>query len=254
MITFHTIVRGFEGEFDHIQRNAIGSWMHLATETGLAQPEVLLFGEDEPGAMDVAMELGLMIFPLERNERGIPLVSYPIEISRSVSLHTTRCLINADILLLSGFLDAVAYVKERFPQFLMIGRRFNLDLGRLLEFGDNWEEDLKREVQERGELAGKKYIDYFCYRGNFWGEIPPFAVGRTSWDNWLVWKARDAGVPVIDASDLAPCIHQNHYKRRVSVETDANRAMLTRSIGSFTVYGFANVTHRIEEDGEIVKL
>jgi hypothetical protein len=254
MITFHAIVRGFEGEFDRIQRNAIESWLQLSTDTGPMNPEVLLFGRDEIGAADAAVDLGVPLFDLKRNERGIPLVNHPIELARSIALHRTRCLINADIILLSGFIDAVAYVQERFPQFLMIGRRFNMNLDRLLTFGDGWEDEIHNEVQERGELAGKKYIDYFCYRGDFWGKIPPFAVGRTSWDNWLVWQARNAGIPVVDASDLAPCIHQNHYKKRVQAETDENRRMLVDDIGSFTVYGFANATHRLNEDGSIVDL
>jgi hypothetical protein len=41
-------------------------------------------------------------------------------------------------------------------------------------------------------------------------DIPPFAVGRTQWDHWMVWKAQSLGVPVVDASPSVMAIHQNH--------------------------------------------
>jgi len=39
--------------------------------------------------------------------------------------------------------------------------------------------------------------------------MPPFVL-RVFWDNWLVWKALDAGKPVIDASRAVMAVHQNH--------------------------------------------
>jgi hypothetical protein len=35
-------------------------------------------------------------------------------------------------------------------------------------------------------------------------------IGRVHWDNWLVWKARDGKVPVVDASEQVVAVHQNH--------------------------------------------
>jgi hypothetical protein len=43
-----------------------------------------------------------------------------------------------------------------------------------------------------------------------WGEIPPFALGRFAWDNWLLWRALDLGVPVVDASAAVLAVHQDH--------------------------------------------
>jgi hypothetical protein len=40
--------------------------------------------------------------------------------------------------------------------------------------------------------------------------MPDFAVGRTAWDNWLVYKARYLKIPVIDATDVVLAIHQKH--------------------------------------------
>jgi hypothetical protein len=43
-----------------------------------------------------------------------------------------------------------------------------------------------------------------------WNDIPPFAIGRTMWDNWLIWRARASGAMVIDATASLTAIHQNH--------------------------------------------
>jgi hypothetical protein len=40
--------------------------------------------------------------------------------------------------------------------------------------------------------------------------VPAFAVGRTIWDDWLIWKVIDSEKPVVDASLVVIAIHQNH--------------------------------------------
>src|SRR6185437_1024202 len=58
------------------------------------------------------------------------------------------------------------------------------------------------------------WIDYFVFsRGSYGHGLPPFAVGRACWDNWMVWKALDSKLPVVDASPAVVAVHQNHdYK------------------------------------------
>ena len=41
-------------------------------------------------------------------------------------------------------------------------------------------------------------------------QIPDFAIGRTSWDNWLVYNARLNKHPVINGTQSIDIIHQNH--------------------------------------------
>ena len=42
-------------------------------------------------------------------------------------------------------------------------------------------------------------------------------MGRTVYDNWLIWRARSLGVPVIDASRVVTCVHQNHERTYTSL-------------------------------------
>jgi hypothetical protein len=56
-----------------------------------------------------------------------------------------------------------------------------------------------------------------------WGEIPGFAIGRFAWDNWLIWRARDLGVPVFDASAVVLAIHQDHAPGAIDGSDAADR-------------------------------
>lgn len=253
MITFHSIVRGFEGEFDYIQRNAIRSWQMLHPDV-----EIVLFGSGERGALDAANELGCPIYPLKRNHRNIPLVSYPIRRTAEVASYAIRCLINADVILLPDFARCVEEVARRFDRFLLVTQRYGLELDEQLAFEPGWDSKLLMDVHERGHAKHRKAIDYFAYRGGFWEPIPGFAVGRTSWDNWLVCKALREGVPVVDATPVSICIHQDHYKRRSSAETDENRMIYADALGKDAfnearVCGLNDATHYLTREGLIEK-
>lgn len=41
-------------------------------------------------------------------------------------------------------------------------------------------------------------------------DIPPFAIGRPGWDNWMIYRARSMKAPVIDATRVITAVHQNH--------------------------------------------
>ena len=242
MITFYTTVRGFAGEFDHIQRNAVGSWLRLEPT-----PEVLLFGDDEPGAQDFAAEIGLPIYPLVRGWKGIPLVNHPIHTANGIASNEIRCLINADIILTQDFITAIQAVAERFEQFLVIPKRWDLKVPYRLDFSPGWQKDLEREIDKRGWYKGPLAIDVFCYRGGFWGQVPDFLMGRSSWDNWLMGRALEQRIPVVDISYVATCIHQVHRKRRQDEETQHNQAILNLEPGKRPA-GFAKVTWYLSED------
>jgi hypothetical protein len=40
--------------------------------------------------------------------------------------------------------------------------------------------------------------------------MPPFAIGRTVWDSWLIYKAKFLKIPVIDSTRAITIVHQNH--------------------------------------------
>lgn len=205
MLTFFTTPKRFLGHINVIQRNALRSWAALHGDV-----RVLVFGEEE-GAAEVCGELGFLHVPqVERNEYGTPLLNDMFAQAEARSEHRVLCYINADILLMPDFLVAIEHVVRRKHQFLMVGCRTDFDLAVPLDFRPGWDEELRGRVSHAGKRQRPTAIDYFAFTRGVWGRLPPFAIGRTAWDNWLIYRAREHRVPVIDASDAVLAVHQNH--------------------------------------------
>jgi hypothetical protein len=111
---------------------------------------------------------------------------------------------------MNDFMQAVEQVVRQQENFLMVGRRWDLDIDGHLDFKEGWEDRLQELVNQNGKLHPETGIDYFVFPRGFWGDIPPFAIGRTSWDNWLVFRARTFKAPLVDASSSVIAVHQNH--------------------------------------------
>lgn len=187
---FFTIPRAFLGEFDRLQRLAIVSWLGAIPDA-----RVVLMG-DEPGTEDAAHELGCVHIPtLECNPQGTPLI-------RSAFAEMDRhwqdgllCEISADILLGADLADVLPAI-EGLARPFVVGQRWDIEPG---------------ASHEAATLHPPCGVDYFIYRAGTLGEIPPFAVGRTAYDNWLVWAAMQRwNLQVIDATEAITAIHVNH--------------------------------------------
>jgi len=205
LLTILTIPKAFRGNIDIAQTNAIRSWTLLRPEC-----EIILFGKDE-GTAEAARKLGVRHIPeIECNEFGTPLLSSAFKIAHKAAKYDLLAFVNTDIILMSDFLPAMKRVQKK--QFLMVGLRWDLVLDEPIDFSDaQWELKLRNRVETHGKLhppGGGG--DYFISRRGLLEDIPPFAVGRTIWDNWLIYRARELGAPVIDATHAFTNVHQNH--------------------------------------------
>lgn len=195
----------FQGHIGVIQRNAIKSWTLLRPAC-----DVILFGNEE-GTADAAKELGVRHFPdIKRNSFGTPLLNDLFEQAEKSAKNDFLCFVNSDIILMSDFIQSVRRVKEKRSRFLMVGRRWNIDIKEPLGFNPEWETELRSTVQKKGTLVSASSIDYFVFPKGFWGSVPPFAIGRPRYDNWMIYRARENGSAVIDATPVVMAVHQNH--------------------------------------------
>ncbi len=205
MLTIFSCPKPFRGHADIIQRNAVQSWRRLGQET-----EVLLLGDDE-GTAEVAKEFRIQHIPgVARNEHGTPLINSLFEKAQEKAKYDRMCYVNADIILMSNFLQAIKRAVVEMDRSLLVGRRWNLDLKEPVNFNANWEEWLLNQVAHRGKLYYHFAIDYFVYPRGVWGEIPPFAVGRPGWDIWMLYRAHVLNLPMVDLTKMVSVIHQNH--------------------------------------------
>jgi hypothetical protein len=232
MITFFTTPKPFTGHNGVIQRNALKSWT-------LAAPgaEVILFG-DEEGASETARDLGIKhvrevervtVFksgfasttspskglqskPLNLETRGPKILRSFFDAAQEMAKHDAVCYANCDIVLMDDFAAAVAKVQATEKEFLVVGRRWDVDVMTPIDFEEpDWKEQLRKGARTEGQQRSGDWIDYFAFRKGFYlGKMPELVIGRVFWDQWLVWKAQSIGAVVVDASDAVMAIHQNH--------------------------------------------
>jgi hypothetical protein len=206
MLTMFTTAKPFRGHSGIIQRNALQSWKRLHRDI-----DVILFGDDE-GAAEVAEEFRLRHEAhVERNRGGTKRLDDMFARAQVIARHEILCYINCDIILMQDFWRAVERVRAMHREFLMVGRRWDTDVTESLAFErPEWEAELRSLALRCGRQCKAEWIDYFAFsRGLYRADMPPFVL-RVFWDNWLVWKALDAGKPVIDASRAVIAVHQNH--------------------------------------------
>jgi hypothetical protein len=205
MLTIFAAPKGFRGHIGVIQRNAIRSWTLLRPAC-----EIILLGNDD-GVADIAAEYGLRHIPdIARTTFGTPLVSDLFKQAERSSDRAFFCYVNSDIILMSDFMQAMQRVVASSSRFLLVGHRWNVDVTVALDFEQDWEEQLRSQARTGGTLAGPSSIDFFAFPRGVFGEIPPFAIGRPRWDNWMLYRARSLRMPLIDATPVVMAVHQNH--------------------------------------------
>lgn len=207
MLTIFSTPKPFAGRIDVIQRNAIQSWRRLHPDV-----EVILVGDDA-GTAQVCAELGLRhIRHVEKNRYGTKFLASVYDQAQEAARHKIVCHANCDIVLMTDFRRAVERLLSERADFLMAGRRWDVDLQEPLHFqGMNWEQRLRSLALQTNRQRPSRWIDYFVFRkGLYSGKIPGFVIGRPGWDNWLLWYAQSSNVPLIDASRVVVAVHQNH--------------------------------------------
>lgn len=209
MLTLFTVPRSFTGKYASLQLNALKSWLLLRP-----QIQIILFGDD-PGTQEIAKAYHVdYIGKVERTKFGTPLLHDIFEKARQFARCQTLMYTNSDMLYLPDLIKSIKLVT--FSQFLLIGRRYNLDIEHKLVLNKSWKEKLRERLQTESQLYKFGALDYFVFPKSVNFDMPPFAVGRTAWDNWMVYKARSLRIPVINASNIITAIHQNHAYEHVN--------------------------------------
>lgn len=206
MLTIFAIPKPFRGHSELIQRNAITSWTRISP-----RPEVLLFG-DEEGTAAFAREIGVRHEPeVGRNEFGTPRVDDLFARAEHLASTPVLAYVNADIILRDDFPAAIARVQAALPEFFMVGQRWDVHVTAPLDFSaDDWQSTLADQAFRANDQKPPDCIDYFVFPHGYAEGLPPMAIGRSAWDNYLVWRARSRGYAVVDASRVVTIVHQVH--------------------------------------------
>lgn len=203
MLTIFTSPKDFKGHFAVIQENAIASWCKFRPKC-----QIILLGNGYKVA-EIAKRYHILHIPdVVTNKFGTPTLSDIFKKTYSAAKFMKLAYINCDIILMDDFIEAVKAVS--LPSFFLTGRRWNLDIKTKLDFKKGWQEKLKARISKESELGRYGANDYFVFTPRIDFQMPDFAVGRTSFDNWLVFKAKFLKIPVVDATNVIYAIHQSH--------------------------------------------
>lgn len=247
--------RRFRGETGRLQRNALQSWLALRP-----RPHVVLLG-GEPGVAEICAEYGVECGPaVARNRQGTPLVSDLFRLGLRHAPGPVRAYVNADILLPPRFARVVEVVAAWSGPVLAVGERVDLDVPETLDFADPglWGR-LEQRVAGEGRGVGPGALDYFVFRGDLWPDLPPFAIGRMFWDNWLVWAATRRA-DVLDVTPWTRVVHQAHGYRHVAADaapedmhavmrTAEGRENLRLAVWRNRLANVHDASHRLGADG-----
>jgi hypothetical protein len=256
MLSLFSSAKPFVGQAAVHQRNAFESWTWLGPEA-----EVLLFGNDE-GSEAVAAELGFRHFPeVATNEWGTPLLSDMFAQAQARAVHNVVCYVNADIILFGDFLDCVRRVSRWSSRFVMVGRRWDVDLEERIEFAEGWDAGVRQKCEREGVLSDPTAVDFFVFPRGMLPSLPPFAIGRPAWDNWLLKEILARDISLVDITAATQVVHQNHGYGHVAQargahwegpEGDANLRMAHSDSATFNpgFYGVLSSTH-VMRNGKI---
>jgi hypothetical protein len=215
LITFFSAPKPFTNpHIAMIQRNAIRSW------TLLPDVEVILLGEEE-GLSQAAKEFGVKHLPnVTCNASGTPLISSMFQLARENSNSDLLCIINADMILMSHFVEAALASSSLLldgrqqavglQKFVLLSQRWDYEITTPLDFSEGWESRLGESVRKQNQLHRPAGSDFFLFPKSCYTNIPDFTIGRAGWDNWMIYNARQQKWPVIDCTPSMMIVHQNH--------------------------------------------
>jgi len=193
VLTIFSVPKPFEGRIGEIQRRAVASWAGLGDDV-----QVLLLG-DEAGTAEAARDAGAEHLPdLARTKHGTPRLDSAFAAADAAARHPLRCFVNADVILFDDLPRAAERVAGEADHFLIVGQTVDVD-----------EAGSRDEARAHGRKRGAAALDYFVFPAGLYTDVPPFAIGRACFDNWLVWHARQGAI-VVDATADVVAAHQRH--------------------------------------------
>ena len=241
---------------DHIatiQWNAIQSWKQLGKEV-----DVVLIGDD-PGVEEASIDLEVRYIPhVNRNASGTPLLSDIFLLARETSISPLMAYVNADIILLPNFLEISEKLLRYEKQFLLVGQRWDLDIREKINFSEGWVDRIQTDLKSRGRRHPAGGSDYFVFPRTCFMKLPDFAIGRSGWDNWMLYEARMNGWKLIDCSNSIDIIHQDHdyahlpggqphYRQQESFEN------VKLAGGKRTVFSLLDCDWKMKKDGSLTR-
>ncbi len=200
MISFFTCPKKNNNITDIHQKNSFLSIKNLKIPK-----ELLVFDQfnqyhHEPGIN--------IINEFESNEFETPYISNIFKKAIEESKYDYLIYFNSDIIFddsLSNTINLI--VTNQYDKFLAFGKRYDID------FNDNITENKLNLIKEKIQnlkMHNKFGIDYFIFNKKNFFDLKGFLIGRTCWDNWMIYECNKRSYKLVDLTGKVNCFHQNH--------------------------------------------
>lgn len=217
----------FVEQFNIVQQNAIKSWKHMK-HPHVENIRIIMMG-DEINVKESAHAINCEhLDTLKYNKYGTPLVNHIFQHIKTIAIeeqhrypdkHVVCCYINCDIILFDEFLENIsAFISSNLQNienddvpWLLVGKRWDTNEIKQIAFDDDnkWEHNLRQHAIQHGSDHGCGGIDYFVFSPTTYDYIYPFALGKFTWDLWLVGNVFRRDSITVDISNTNLAIHQN---------------------------------------------
>ena len=195
-------------KYDFRAYNAVKSW-----QKAFPNAKVFLFGEE---CRYDTLDVDIVRYVERRYVSEVPLLNdiFSFLALRLADPGELIMYANADICFFPGADGVLHDARNRFGNapFLLTGQRTNYKVKNKIDW-DNREAiaTLVKNVLRRGKKMHPCGVDYFIFnQSTFPLGIPAFAVGRCTFDQYLVYDCLARGVPVLDATAKILALHQKH--------------------------------------------
>ena len=136
-----------------------------------------MFGDDEGVAAEVAALGAIHVPGVATTDLGTPRIDDVLRQASGLATTSQICFVNTDIVISSDLEVVADRVGAWADEYLVIGRRWNLDLRLPLSFHDDWDTELLDRVKREAFLSPEYFLDYFLYPRGRYVDLPPLAVG-----------------------------------------------------------------------------
>jgi hypothetical protein len=256
-LTIFAAPRPFAGEFERIQVNAVHSWAALQPK-----PEILLFGQPPPARL-VGTTSGVEWVPtIASTSSGAPRLDVLFREAQRLASNNTLAYVNPDVILLQDAAAAMASCWAQVPDCVIVGAPWNVKVDLDLDGPPAlWSGELNA-MKSRGSCPTKgSGADLFAFRSGAFDPVPPLAIGRLGWDNWLLWRAVAHKGGAVDITNAVALIHQDHSgtTHRGSLDEthrafeDDVRSNLAALRWWETIARRSEIPHVLRSDGRVVR-
>lgn len=199
MIIF-TVPKPFIGKFAIIQENAINSWLSIKPK-----PKIVLLGNEVGISTFCKLKHIKQIPYIKKNKYGSPLLNDIFNKIQKMFKDQTYMYINTDIILQNLPTSIIKDLTNKFDRFLIVGKRYEMNVDKKLDTIE-----IKQLSTTNLKQKNDSWIDYLIFTPGIFSKIPPFALGKTFYDKWLIWFSKTIGCPVVDLTIKIKAIHQSH--------------------------------------------